>query len=282
MKERKTKRQRKRASSPVQPTILVAAPHEDDDIIGCGGTIKRYLMAGYRVICVFLTRGERGGSSGLVRTKEAVAALKSLGVKSGDIHFGPFKDGEVPYSIETISFLEQFATPEVVAAFVPPVDDCHQDHRNTALSSLAALRRVPSLLAYKTPSALGFAPNVFIDITDHIEAKWAALQLHKSQVEQQKIFMEYTAVDREASAMGLPVRVQYAEGFQSIRYLLDPCPVPGSEEAGTAGTPSPGGPQGPSSHRPGGSRPRRQIRPRTIPRTKRLDNRSAQTRIKGD
>lgn len=256
MNETKSKRQTRRASRPARPTILVVAPHPDDDILGCGGAIRRFLSAGYRVSCVILTRGERGGATGTIRSKEAVAALKSLGVQARDIHFGPFKDGDVPYCRRTVAFLERFATPEVVAAFVPPVDDYHQDHFHTARSCLAALRRVPSLLAYKTPSAIGFAPDVFIDITDHIEAKWNALQLHESQVTQNKVFMEYSALDRESAAMGLPVRVQYAEGFQTIRYLIDPCPVRQPGKGGSTGSSATGAatPFGPPEDRPRGRR----------------------------
>lgn len=233
MNVKKDRRQARRARRSTPPTILVVAPHPDDDILGCGGAIVRYLNAGYRAICVFLTRGERGGASGTVRSKEAIAALRALGLKRRDVHFGPFKDGKVPDSIDTITFLERFVTREVLAAFVPPVGDSHQDHRKTALACLAALRRVPSLLVYKTASAIGFAPNVFIDITGRpMEVKWASLQLHRSQVKQKKVVMEYSALEREAAAMGLPVRVQYAEGFQAVRYLIDPCPVPPPHSAG--------------------------------------------------
>jgi len=172
-----------------------------------------------------MTKGERGGAKGTLRARESLAALKSLGVHTEDINFGHFRDGEVPYSHESICFLERFAGPEVVTAFIPPADDSHQDHWHAARSCLAAFRNVPSLLEYKTPSAIGFAPDVFVDITEHIDAKWDALQLHCSQTRQRKIFLEYSAFNTEAAAMGLSVGVRFAEGFQSVRYLLNPCPV---------------------------------------------------------
>ena len=225
MKGVKTERRTKWASGHASPTILVVAPHPDDELVSTAGTIVRFLSAGYRVCCVILTQGERGGATGEIRSKEAVAALKSLGVGYRDIHFGPFKDGEIPYTIETIRFLEEFASSEVITAFIPPVEDSHQDPHNTARSCLAALRRVPSLLSYKTPSAIGFVADVFFDITDQVDAKWAALELHVSQVKQRKAFMEYTAMSRDAAVMGLPVGSEFAEGFKAIRYRVDPCPV---------------------------------------------------------
>src|SRR5690348_6988030 len=43
--------------------VVVLAPHMDDEIIGCGGTIARHAAAGASVTVVYLTDGRRGSAA---------------------------------------------------------------------------------------------------------------------------------------------------------------------------------------------------------------------------
>lgn len=38
--------------------ILVVAAHPDDEVLGCGGTIKKFTLKGTKVKIVFLSDGE--------------------------------------------------------------------------------------------------------------------------------------------------------------------------------------------------------------------------------
>ena len=42
--------------------VLVISPHPDDDVIGCGGTLRRHVLDGDEVRVIYLTSGERGRS----------------------------------------------------------------------------------------------------------------------------------------------------------------------------------------------------------------------------
>ena len=41
----------------IKKEILVFAAHPDDEILGCGGTLKKYFLKGYKVSVVFFTNG---------------------------------------------------------------------------------------------------------------------------------------------------------------------------------------------------------------------------------
>lgn len=82
-------RHRSRPLAPLGGSVLVIAPHPDDETLGCGGLIARQVLAGEAVHVAFLTDGEVShaghptvGAADLAgrRKAEAMAALAVLGV----------------------------------------------------------------------------------------------------------------------------------------------------------------------------------------------------------
>ena len=64
--------------------ILVVAPHPDDEVLGCGGIIKKLSDQGDTVIVLIMTRGKKELYSEeriLNVRKEALSAHQILGVK---------------------------------------------------------------------------------------------------------------------------------------------------------------------------------------------------------
>src|SRR3984957_20844985 len=49
---------------PSDERIVVLAPHMDDEVIGCGGTLARHIACGSHITVVFLTDGRGGGAAG--------------------------------------------------------------------------------------------------------------------------------------------------------------------------------------------------------------------------
>lgn len=90
--------------------VLILAPHPDDEAIACAGVIQHALKAGAKVKVIYLTNGDHNEVSfivyekritvrqgefvhmGKVRQKEAVSAMKFLGLSENDLVFLGYPD----------------------------------------------------------------------------------------------------------------------------------------------------------------------------------------------
>jgi N-acetylglucosamine malate deacetylase 1 len=48
---------------PKDEKVVILAPHMDDEVIGCGGTLRKHVLNGADVTVVFLTDGRYGSST---------------------------------------------------------------------------------------------------------------------------------------------------------------------------------------------------------------------------
>jgi LmbE family N-acetylglucosaminyl deacetylase len=121
-------------------SAVVFAPHQDDETLGCGGTIILKTQAGARVTIVFLTDGSTSHRRFMpaaelrrIRKMEALAAAELLGITSECIHFLDFPDGQLSHhhgaAVREVSALLGRAQPEQV--FVPYQADGTPDHEAT-------------------------------------------------------------------------------------------------------------------------------------------------------
>lgn len=140
-------------------TLLVVAPHPDDETIGCGARIARARAAGTPVTVVVATRGERaaGGAPdahlGQRRAAELRTALATLGVAPGDLHQLGHPDGALADRVtalaDEIGAVVRAVRPSDVC--VTGLDEPHPDHAAAAAATrraLAAVADPPRLLEY--------------------------------------------------------------------------------------------------------------------------------------
>ncbi len=219
------------------PVALVMAPHPDDEVLGAGGTIARMSAAGSDVHIGVVTRGTEPlfSEEANVRAKrEAAAAHQVLGVAK--THFLEFPAAELD-TIQhrelnrAIAELMRDVAPDVV--FVPFPGDIHKDHQIVFESSLVAVRptggRVPeSVYAYETLSETNwnapyltpsFAPNVWMDITEHLDTKLAAMKKYASQLKQFPNERSERSLRALAELRGSTVGVEAAEAFVLVRQI---------------------------------------------------------------
>ena len=200
--------------------VLVVCAHPDDES-GVAATIAHYARLGYRVVVIFLTRGEKGGNP-RVRMGEGIRSCMLLGVRRRDVHFGPFADTRVPDDYRAISYLESFYNklkPVLIATH--SLHDRHQDHVAAAKASYTAFRRAPQLLSFESVSSTAeFAPTCFIAVSEEeVEVKAKALACHQSQI--RKCYsLEYEAMKALTRFRGQQAGIKWAEAFETHRFLV--------------------------------------------------------------
>lgn len=129
--------QTRRLAQAVQPyrtenlarCAIVFAPHQDDETLGCGGTVLHKLAAGASVQVVYMTDGSGSNCHLLddpqtlipIREQEAIAATQVLGIPATDVTFLRFPDGELRShqqpAVERVAEILQRVQPEEI--FMP-------------------------------------------------------------------------------------------------------------------------------------------------------------------
>jgi LmbE family N-acetylglucosaminyl deacetylase len=92
-------------------TILVLAPHPDDEAVCCAGVIYNAVQQGETVYVVVLTNGDVGGTSeGYRRETETVNAMSMLGVDEQHIIFLGYGDGSTLELYESANQTEVYTS----------------------------------------------------------------------------------------------------------------------------------------------------------------------------
>jgi len=218
---------------------LVIAPHPDDELLGCGGTLLRHRSEGRTVGWVIMTNisEEYGWSNERVfeREKEIEQVRQGLGVRQEHIFqlgFPTTRLDAIPMAdvIAKISEVFQSFQPEEV--LLPYQGDVHSDHRITFESVAACTKwfRFPSVkrvLAYETLSetefsldpSKAFKPNVFVDISPYLEKKLELLRIYSSELDEFPFPRSETVIRALAQFRGSNSGFKNAEGFNLLLEL---------------------------------------------------------------
>jgi LmbE family N-acetylglucosaminyl deacetylase len=230
---------------PQPERALVIVAHPDDPEFSVGGTVARWAKEGTQVIYMIVTDGSKGSGSreiapeDLVRTRqqEQRAAAKVLGVSQ--VVFLGYPDGETTNSLALRRDLVRqirLHRPDIVLTHDPTArifDNSwlnHPDHRavgDTTLDAIYPLARdrlnfpeleQEGLTPHKVLEILLFStnePNLWVDISETIDLKIAALQEHHSQIGDAERLAERIREWGRRRAEGTPYT--YAERFRRIK-----------------------------------------------------------------
>lgn len=217
--------------------LLVIAPHPDDEILGCGGTIIKNIAQGNDVYVCIVTKGclplfkpERTE----VNRQDALNCHKHIGIKRTfflDFPAAMLEKAE-RYELngQILDVIKEVRPDEV---YIPHWGDMQKDHQMVAEAAMVALRpkykpQVKRIYGYETMSETAwnapnvqneFIPNVFVDISDYLDAKKEALAFFTLQVSDFPDARSLGAVEALAKYRGALMNVKAAESFMLIREI---------------------------------------------------------------
>lgn len=221
-------------------SILVIAPHADDETLGMGGTIARMAAEGQDVVVAVMTGpGEEPHplwpASDWDRIRdEARAAAARLGVTElifGNLPAVCVPDRPVHEVNDVVAKLIARVDPEEL--YLPFYHDLHQDHSVIAYAALVharayrdAGRGIRLIAMYETPTETHlfppqlkppFAPSMWVDVSDTLEAKIQAWSYYQTQQHEGATPRSPEAVRALAVSRGAEIGVAAAEAFVLLR-----------------------------------------------------------------
>lgn len=224
--------------------VLVAAAHPDDEIIGCGATLRRLADEGANIYtCVLCGNVEaRHNRPELDRLNTMAAeAARAVGVRASlKFDFENIKFNVVPH-LDLVNAVEQAIMrfrPSWLFTHHP--GDLNIDHRLAYDATMAALRlpqrlsadldatmirkvllfEVPSSTDWASPLDQAFVPNAFFDVRRTFASKMKALEHFEGALKPHPHGRSPENIRNLASLRGGQVGIELAEAFYLVRELV--------------------------------------------------------------
>jgi LmbE family N-acetylglucosaminyl deacetylase len=221
-------------TAPPTGRIVVLAPHMDDEVFGCGGTLTKSAAAGGDVTVIFMTDGRKGyppearhGRSSAelaawedrlseTRKEESRRAAKILGYR--DALYLDLPDGALACTPGAVGRLASaLRTLQPDAIFLPFMTDIHHDHWLTNVvfaeaAEAAALRSDITCWGYEV--WIPAPANVVVDVTDVFDRKERAMREFASQ--DQYAYQRAMAALNTYRSLFTARGAGFAEGFHTV------------------------------------------------------------------
>jgi len=202
------KRNVKVTSSVPSGSVLVLAPHPDDEIIGPGATIAAHCAQGNEVTVLYLTDGggleEQRQAQIEIRRSEAKRVGEDLGLTQ---IFWDERDTQLANAPATVRAMAEILSrlkPDHI--YTPSLFDTHFDHFATNQILVDALGALPGLEAtiygYEVWDPVPF-PNYLVDVSAVYAAKERLMKHYVTPLE----FTDFSALSRQRAAVHFTLHV---------------------------------------------------------------------------
>lgn len=221
--------------------ILIVVSHPDDEILGCGGSIAKYVKEGSEVAVVFTHEGstarydnkDHKNAKLKIRSREKMATQVSKILKFKVLQFGKNQNLDnrkfdiLKNTKNLINLFEKFK-PNIVFTHHP--EDINEDHRYTFKTVINASRPVTKytiekILLMEIPSSTdwniknNFKPNFFVSIDKFFDKKLEAFKIYKSENKSFPHSRSLINLDAQSKYRGAQVGLAQAEAFEIYRHI---------------------------------------------------------------
>ena len=219
-------------------TVLVIAPHPDDETLGCGGTLLKHKARGDAIHWLIVTsiKQENGFGKAAVETRKQEIQTVSGMYRFDGIHsldFSTTRVDELPM-IDLVSGINNVLKkikPNIV--YLPFQDDVHTDHQTVFKAAYSCTKsfRSPSTEKIAMMEILSetefvpatqtntFTPNMFVDISDFIDRKIEIMSTYKGEMGEHPFPRSEKNIRALATLRGATAGCEYAEAFMIVKEI---------------------------------------------------------------
>jgi len=213
---------------PKQENILVICAHNDDQIIGAGGTLAKYSKLGKKINTLIFSFGENSHPhlkpSIIIKTRVAESHKSDKIIGGSGVYYLGLREGKFLYSKKQVKYeikkiIKQNKPSKI---FTHSIDDPHPDHRAVfkIISEIAnEIKNNCDIYSFGVWNPIKLrrrnVPKLVVDITNTFNKKIKAFKAHKSQ--KMAILPLMWNVYLKAMMNGWNNGVKYAEVFYKIK-----------------------------------------------------------------
>lgn len=207
--------------------ILIVGAHFDDAELGAGGTAAKLAAEGKNVYKLTLTDNVTKFDAMNINVAyessrmQSAKACEVLGIKE-ITDFVPVECSKLEYTQEIMQKVEKYIFDlNIDTIFMHFNADMNTDHVAASRICLTAGRHCKNIIQFQSNGYVlenVYYPTFFVDISDFVEKKRAALACYGSEHNRFDSLFE-VSIDRNR-VWGYSNKVKYAEGFNIIKMLI--------------------------------------------------------------
>lgn len=213
-----------RVRPPFGRRCLIIAPHSDDEVIGCGGSILSHLKKGGDVKIIVVQDGS-GAESALgltkeelieIREQESIACSKRLGIDVPQfLRYARVGDESVDQLATDLKRIVEDYQPDTI--FSPFILDYNYEHSNVSMSLAFALESLEMNLEVYSYEVWGLCiPNTAVFIDEFIDEKSELISCFRSQMLNNDYAHAFKGLAMYNSLQFGSIDTKYVERFLSL------------------------------------------------------------------